>query len=190
MEEGSIIIIDNASYHSVVENKIPNMSSKKKKNIMDLLQLNNIPFKPTDTIRELLKLIAPFKNQQKQYVLDRIANEMGHEVIRLPPYHCQYNLIELIWAKVKREIADRNTTFRLAVVEKLMHEAIDNTTQEDWISRVRHAEQLQEDNFHKEVARDETIESIIINLKDESNDSVLSDTEDGEDTPEYPAFRC
>ena len=71
-----------------------------------------------------------------------------------------------------------------------MHEAIDNTTQEDWISRVRHAEQLQEDNFLKEVARDETIESIIINLKDESDDSDLSDTDDGEDIPEYPAFRC
>ena len=81
LEEGSIIIIDNASYHSVVENKIPNMSSKKK-NIMDWLQLNNIPFKPTDTIRELLELIAPFKKQQKQHELDRIANEMGHEVIR------------------------------------------------------------------------------------------------------------
>lgn len=26
---------------------------------------------------------------------------MGHTVLRLPPYHCQYNAIELIWAQVK-----------------------------------------------------------------------------------------
>jgi len=53
---------------------------------------------------------------------------MGHEVIRLPPYHCQYNPIELIWAQVKGEVATKNTTFKLADVEKLMHEAIDSVT--------------------------------------------------------------
>ncbi|PSN51218.1 hypothetical protein C0J52_13671, partial [Blattella germanica] len=40
-------------------------------------------------------------------------------------------------------------------IGKLMHEAIDNVTQEYWISQVRHAEQLQEDDFLKEVASDE-----------------------------------
>jgi len=49
---------------------------------------------------------------------------MGHEVIRLPPYHCQYNPIELIWAQVKGEVVTKNSTFKIADVEKLMHEAI------------------------------------------------------------------
>jgi hypothetical protein len=29
----------------------------------------------------------------------------------VPPYHCQYNPIELIWAQAKREAADRNIFF-------------------------------------------------------------------------------
>lgn len=57
---------------------------------------------------------------------------MDHEVIRLPPYHCQYNPIELIWAKVKGEVAKNNNTFKMTDVEKLAHVAMDAVTQEDW----------------------------------------------------------
>ncbi|CAH4037998.1 unnamed protein product [Pieris brassicae] len=32
-----------------------------------------------------------------------LAYGRGHEVITLPPYHCQYNSIELIWAQVKEK---------------------------------------------------------------------------------------
>lgn len=44
-------------------------------------------------------------------------------VARLPPYHCQYNSIELIWAQVKGEVAKNNTTFKFDDVEKLLHKA-------------------------------------------------------------------
>jgi hypothetical protein len=41
---------------------------------------------------------------------------------------------------------------------------------EDWISRVRNAEQLQEKQWHKEIARDEVTQRGTINLGDESDD--------------------
>uniref|UniRef100_A0A2S2Q7H4 Tc1-like transposase DDE domain-containing protein n=1 Tax=Sipha flava TaxID=143950 RepID=A0A2S2Q7H4_9HEMI len=56
---------------------------------------------------ERLKLLIPLF---KRYELDEIACSMGHEVIRLPPYHCQYNPIELIWAQVKSEVAKKKIT--------------------------------------------------------------------------------
>jgi transposase len=74
-------------------------------------------YDPTETIPELLLRIAPYKSREKVYELDQIANEMGHLVIRLPPYHCQYNPIELICAKVEGEFAQLNDTFRLSDVE-------------------------------------------------------------------------
>jgi hypothetical protein len=61
-----------------------------------------------------------------------------------------------------------------------MHETIDRVTQEDWISRARHAEQLQED-FHKQIARDEVMQRITINLEDTNDDSELSDMESEQD---------
>ena len=35
------------------------------------------------------------------YVIDKIVEEAGHRVLRLPPYHCQYKPIKLIWAQLK-----------------------------------------------------------------------------------------
>ncbi|KAF0716062.1 DDE 3 domain-containing protein, partial [Aphis craccivora] len=50
---------------------------------------------------------------RKKYKHDEIAVQMGHEVVILPPYHCQYNPIELSWAQVKGEVAKKNSTFKM-----------------------------------------------------------------------------
>lgn len=106
---------------------------------------------------------------------------MGHEVSRLPPYHCQYNPIEMISVQIKGEVSDRNNTFKLADVERLLHAAIDSTTVEQWSNCVRHAEQLQEEDFHKQINRNQTLEPIVINIEDDSDsDSELIGTEDDE----------
>lgn len=179
LEEGSVIIMDNASYHSTLFEKLPNSSSRKQE-VQNWLDAKRIEYGPTDTKSELLKLVEPYKSREKSYELDIIANEMGHEVIRLPPYHCQYNPIELVWARIKTEVADRNNTFKLADVERLMNDAIDRVTVDDWKNCVKHAERLQDEDFRKEIGRDEILERIVINIGDDSDntDSELSDTQD------------
>jgi transposase len=126
LEEGSIIIMDNASYHSTIVDKVPHTGSRKKKTFQNGCENNCIEYDPTEAIPELLLHVTPYKSREKVYEVDQIANEMGHLVIRLPPYHCQYNAIELIWANVKGEDAPLNNTFRLSDVERLMNEAIDS----------------------------------------------------------------
>jgi hypothetical protein len=54
-----------------------------------------------------------------------------------------------------------------------MNEAIDRVTKDDWISRIRYAEQLQEEDFYKEIPEDEVMQLIAKNLGDESDDSEL-----------------
>lgn len=34
--------------------------------------------------------------------MDELALQYGHRVLRLPPYHCQYNAIEMVWSESKR----------------------------------------------------------------------------------------
>ncbi|CAH4027691.1 unnamed protein product [Pieris brassicae] len=58
---------------------------------------------------KLLKILKR-KKQPKRYVIDKMAAEHGHTVVRIPPYHCQYNAVELIWAQVKRHAARNNTS--------------------------------------------------------------------------------
>jgi hypothetical protein len=73
--------------------------------------------------------------------------------------------------QVKREVADRNKTFKLADVERLMSDAIDRVTVEDWKRCVRHAERLRENDFVKECSRDSIIEPIVINLRDSDTEN-------------------
>jgi transposase len=128
LEEGSIIM-DNASYHSVTLNKEQNTSAKKKKkDIIDWLEQKRIHFSKTEARAELLKRVLPFRHGTKTYELDQLANERGHHVIRLPPYHCHCNPIELVWAQVKREVAKKNKTFATAEVERLTNEELDRVT--------------------------------------------------------------
>ena len=49
---------------------------------------------------ELYSLIVS-SNPVTVYVIDEIAKAAGHKVVRLPPYHCELNPIEMAWAQVK-----------------------------------------------------------------------------------------
>ncbi|KAF0701438.1 Uncharacterized protein FWK35_00034501 [Aphis craccivora] len=84
LEEPSVIVTNNASYHSTLVENYPK-SNWRKSDVQKWL---------TEIILNLVRLIQ----REKQYLLNQIALENGHEVIRLPPYHRQYNPIELIWA--------------------------------------------------------------------------------------------
>ncbi|CAH4034426.1 unnamed protein product [Pieris brassicae] len=60
----------------------------------------------------------------KSYVIDEMAKAAGVEVLRLPPYHCELNPIELVWADVKGYVARNNTTFKMVDVKKLLQEGL------------------------------------------------------------------
>lgn len=100
LEEPSLIIMDNAPYHSVLLEKQP-QSSWTKAQIVEWLESNNIPVEGNMFKAELLTL-AKSHSRAKRYVVDEYLQEHGHDVLRLPPYHCQFNAIELIWAQAKQ----------------------------------------------------------------------------------------
>lgn len=133
------------------------------------------------TRAELLSLVKLHQPKSKSYELDTIAQEKGHTVVRLPPYHNQYNPIEMVWAQVKSEVAERNITCQVADVEQLVNHVLDQTSREVWEQSVQHAEQLQENDFKKELYRDQHLESFVINLQsdsesdDEHHDDYYSD---------------
>lgn len=98
IEKNSLIIMDNASYHSKKRNKMPT-SKNRKDEIIAWLTSNKIMFDKTLTKVELLDITKQY-NDKEIYIIDEIARAHGHEILRLPPYHCQLNPIELIWAQI------------------------------------------------------------------------------------------
>ncbi|XP_064091958.1 uncharacterized protein LOC135205384 isoform X2 [Macrobrachium nipponense] len=185
IEDRSLIIMDNAPYHSKIENKVPTTSNRKSE-VIEWLSSNNVTHDPSATKPKLLQIAKCHKEKQR-YVIDEIARANGHEVLRLPPYYCQFNPIELIWAQIKGDIRKNNSNANqsLKTVEQLTRLAIDKVTTEDWKKCFHHVKKLEDDYRRKDVAREHMFESFVIDIGDDETDSddidIREDDTDSDD---------
>ncbi|XP_055910656.1 uncharacterized protein LOC129945019 [Eupeodes corollae] len=124
---------------------------------------------------ELLSIVKHHKTRYETYVVDDMAQAAGHEVLRLPPYHCELNPIELVWAQVKGFVASRNKSFKMTELKGLFESAIQNVDAEKWHWCVQHVEQVVEPKmWEMDVFSEDAVESLIINLDEESSSSNYS----------------
>lgn len=121
---------------------------------------------------QLLKLAKKCRSQNKKYVIDAIDAEAGHRVVRLPPYHCQYNAVELIWTQVKSYVAKKNN-FKMADLKHLVKEALLGVTPLNWAQAVKHAEQLQTDDANLNRAVDQKLVMKLHNHYDDNREIGL-----------------
>ncbi|XP_060855056.1 uncharacterized protein LOC132932705 [Metopolophium dirhodum] len=159
LDPNSVIVLDNAPYHSVRTEKIPTNASKKDEILTWLISKGVIVdiamFKP-----QLLAKVREIKGKYVSYVVDNMAKNAGHTVLRLPPYHCELNPIELAWAMVKTYVKHNNTTFNIDDVRVLLNTAIERVTSENWQNFIAHV--ITEEQKMTEVDRnmDEIIDKL------------------------------
>lgn len=173
IEPGSVIVMDNASYHSVHLEKVPS-SSTRKGDIQSWLRSKGIPFYADQLKAELLELVNEHKHKYAGYRIDTLAKAAGHDVLRLPPYHCELNPIELVWSQVKGYVAANNTTFKLDEVEKLLHAGIDLVSEENWRRDCAHVEKIENESWERDGEIDNNIQSLIIELGSDASTSSES----------------
>ena len=114
--------MDNALYHSKKLDEPPVASNKT--TIREWLERRGVAV-PDGLLKvQLMKLVAEHTTTAgTSYVIDRMVLQHGHKIVQLPPYHCQYNAIEVIWAQLKGYVSKRNT-FQNATLKPPIHEAI------------------------------------------------------------------
>ncbi len=142
LERGSVLVLDNAPYHSRLLHSAPSLGSKKA-DMLEWLKENGIPHDPTlKTTQIYEKYIFNERRQEKYrvYAVDERAKEFGIDILRLPPYHCQFNPIELVWSEAKRASAKRNVTFKMIDMKQILVEEFRNVSAETWAKYVVHAE--------------------------------------------------
>lgn len=166
----STIVMDNASYHSVQLDKAPTMATRKSE-ILDWLRSHDLPADETKNKAELLEVVSANKPRFPVYLVDEVARERGYKVIRLPPYHCHFNPIEMIWAQVKGHVARNNQKFTVSEVQRLTLEAIDNITPTHWENVVRHTQRVMKEAWRNEGLLEIAVEELIINLSGSSSSS-------------------
>ena len=103
-------VIDNASYHSVQEDKCPTQTSGKA-DIQAWWTRNNVAWSNHMLKVELLELYRMHRPLPTYVVVERLK-QYGHSAIPLPPYHAELNSIELIWAMLKGKVARSNLTLK------------------------------------------------------------------------------
>lgn len=177
LKEPSLIIMDNASYHSAMKNKPPTLSSKKDEMIR-WLEENGIRFERKCNKTDLYKLIKDNSNKQnKKYIIDELFEKYGHKVLRTPPYHCQFNAIELAWATCKRYYDNHigKDGYKKENVLAMWDEALQSVKGNFWNQCVAHTEKLINECWEKEkpIKTRCTVEPIIIHLN-ESEESDCS----------------
>ncbi|XP_063226388.1 uncharacterized protein LOC134533083 isoform X2 [Bacillus rossius redtenbacheri] len=183
LEEPSVIIMDNASYHSTQVEKTPTTNWTKDA-LIAWLEKNEIKHENNLLKVELLR-IAKQNKPRIRYEVDKLARNYGHEILRLPPYHCHYNAIELVWAQCKHHYnsnVGRAKRFDNDAVAAIWKEALDASTPERWARCVDHVEKLIQADWEREVHIDSgTIPPLIIHLGEDSS-SEDSDSEEFEVT--------
>lgn len=178
----SVVVMDNAPYHSVQEDKLPTQSSLKQ-HMISWLEKKAIPHDPKSRKWELFELIQIHKtsNDEKKIVVDRVIRDHGHIPIRLPPYMCELNPIEIAWAQLKRFIRDKNTTgeFSIKMLRELVDQGIESITSDDWKKFCSHVLKI-EDDFWTNDQYMEEVELLIITLNGDSSEDDTDFDSDSE----------
>lgn len=174
----SIIVIDQAPYHTMLDPERRNPTSNwRKENIIQWMTQRNIPL-PTgaDSLQDLsrvnlLQLCVPYKFE-KSYLLDKIAKEIrGDEVklLWLPVAHCEFNAIEYVWAYVKKKVAAQNITFKINDVQRLCETVMNSVPPTLWENCVRHVEEVERKYRVTDDLLEREMEPLIININGEDS---------------------
>lgn len=168
----SVLVIDNAPHNTQLLDKAPSSNSGKPEMTAWLIQ-NNIPFDPEITKPELYKVIKVNKERLTEYTIDRILQDNGHSILRLPPFHPDFNPIENIWSQLKNYVADKNVVMNVTTVRGLLLEKVNMIGPDEWKNVCDHAVKCEDEYRKFELAFDSYLDSFIINggYSSESGDS-------------------
>ena len=131
-------MIDNVPYHSKNTENYPT-SKWRKQQFVDWLTEKNITFQ--DKV-ELWTLVKSEGEKFPDKVMETVAREYGHEILRLLPYHCELNPIELAWAAEKNYEASENKVMSLDLVEKLFRKKREELAEDFWRKCVEHVKKI------------------------------------------------
>ena len=104
-----VLVIDNAPYHSRLMDKFKR-PQKRKADMKQWLSQHDIQYDERELNAELwLKITEFLKNYRgEKYFLDAQLKTLKIEVVRMPPYHCDFNPIEKCWSFRKQYVAAKN----------------------------------------------------------------------------------
>ncbi|CAH0730572.1 unnamed protein product, partial [Brenthis ino] len=100
------------------------------------------------------------------YEADELLKQNGYEVLRLPPYYCDLNAIELVWSLAKRKVASINIALPAVELDKLIKESFESITPQEWKKNTDHIIHIENKYKERDRILENNLESFIINIGD------------------------
>ncbi|EGT47738.1 hypothetical protein CAEBREN_30910 [Caenorhabditis brenneri] len=192
-----VLVIDNAPYHNRQLDKAP-LKSARMNVIRQWLASKGIL---VGDVRKdaLVKILEDYIESEggrtvfNTYVFDEYAKSMGVTVVRLPPYHCFLNPIELLWSQLKQSVmASGTSSTPLAEVRQNTLDFLRAFTAESSQNLFNHIAEIEDDVRQKIKQRDErnspsapstsTSRPDDAELDNDATDQYLQENEDSLDT--------
>ena len=115
-------------------------------------------------------------------VIDNIAKKYGQEVTRLPPYHCDLNAIELIWADEKNYLAHEVREMTPKSVEALFRKRRSQITAEKCKKCIEHVKKVELSCWKTDKIIDKKMDKLKIALQaNEDESDIETDSASDED---------
>ena len=182
LKPNSLIVIDNASYYSQNSEDYP-ISKWRKAKFQKWLSENNISFSPDALRYELWILCNRHRVEKTSKIVEEIAKKYGHEVLRLPPYHCELNAIELIWGDEKNYVARENKSMTIEGVEKLFIKRRGEINKEICWNCIQHVRSVEDKYWEMDRIIDQKMDKLMFSVGDSDDESDISvgDSDDESD---------
>ena len=183
---GAVLIMDNAPYHTRNLFPMPTQSSRYDEMTV-FCDENGIeyPVERATSDRRVHDRIQKdafwrhwvkphVEKQPIMYAAEAIASEFEVEILRLPPYHCFFNPIEMAWGVVKGHVAKKNSSEKVAkkleLVKALLNESLNAVQKETFVNWVRHTKDKEEQYRAADAVQVNRVEPLVIPDDDDDSD--------------------
>ena len=166
-------LLDKLYYHSG-NDEIYAISTWRKVKYQERLQKNNIIYSMVALRFELWLHCKRHWNAKSCAVTEKIAQRDGIEILRLPPYHCSLNTIELIWSDEKNIVARESMGMSNKFAEELFRTRQDELTPETYNKCVDHVKEVENSYWKTDRIINEMMDKLEFSLE-HSNDGIMDE---------------
>uniref|UniRef100_A0A1B0CCU0 Uncharacterized protein n=1 Tax=Lutzomyia longipalpis TaxID=7200 RepID=A0A1B0CCU0_LUTLO len=132
LEPGSIIVVKDTFCKLKNPLEVPYHKNITSAELIRWLKRKDISFRKNMKRVELQRIIAEYVARHDDYSIDEVAKNDDHIILRLPPMHDDLNAMGLAMEHVKSFVRERNNSFRLWDIRRLIPPAVRSVTQKKW----------------------------------------------------------
>ena len=94
---------------------------------------------PYEIVLHILSQVRTLKQKNNYFKVEEIAKANDVTILRLPPWNCELNPIELCWNDVKREVKEKNINLNTQQLQDLTINVLTNyRNNTQWPSHLEH----------------------------------------------------